>query len=181
MTGGIYGGRIEQTLGDYFSVGSTYIKEEQVDNNYQLAGADASLRLGDKTTVTAEYAQSQSEELSSYISTDGGLSFTELLSAEDARGSAYGLSLSSYIIKNLGVEAYYKKVEENFSSTSTSQEQGKELTGGKLTYDLGDKTRITVRHDTQELIDGGNAQSSLQVGANKTQTTSAQITHKLEN
>ncbi len=177
---GIYGGRVEQALGDYLSVGGTYVKEEQVDNNYQLAGTDASLRLGDKTTITAEYAESRSKELSSYISTDGGLSFSELLSDEAARGRAYGLSLSSYIIKDLGLEAYYKKVEDNFSSISTAQEQGKELTGGKLTYNLTDNTHIALRHDTQELIDGGNAQSSLQVGANKTQTTSAQITHKLE-
>jgi uncharacterized repeat protein (TIGR01451 family) len=177
---GVYGGRLEQALGDYFSVGSTYVKEEQSDKNYQLAGTDASLRLGEKTTVTAEYAESHAEELSSYISTDGGLSFTELSTNEDTRGRAYGVRASTYAIKGLGVEAYYKKIEENFSSISTTQEQGKELTGGKLTYDLTDKTRVTLRHDTQELIDGGNLSSSLQVGANKTETTSAQIIHTLK-
>jgi hypothetical protein len=175
---GIYGGRLEQALGDYFSLGATYVKEEQADKNYQLAGTDASLRLGDKTTVTAEYAETHAEELSSYISTDGGLSFTDLSTNEDTRGRAYGLRASSYVLKGLGVEAYYKKIEDNFSSISTAQEQGKELAGGKLTYNLTDRTRISLRHDTQQLIDEGNASSATQVGADKTETTTAQIIHK---
>jgi uncharacterized repeat protein (TIGR01451 family) len=175
---GVYGGRLEQALGDYFSLGATYVKEEQADKNYQLAGTDASLRLGDKTTVTAEYAETHAEELSSYISTDGGLSFTDLSTNEDTRGRAYGLRASSYALKGLGVEAYYRKIEDNFSSISTSQEQGKELAGGKLTYNLTDRTRISLRHDTQQLIDEGNASSSTQIGADKTETTTAQIIHR---
>ena len=177
---GIYGARVEQALGDYLSVGGTYVKEEQVDNNYELTGTDTTLRLGDKTKITVEYAESRSEELGRFISTDGGLSFTELSTADDAKGKAYGIKATSTLTDGLSIEAYYKKIEEGFSSRSTASEQGKELTGGRLTYDITDKTRITLRHDTQELIDGGNLQTQLQTGADKTQTTTAQITHKLE-
>ena len=176
---GVYGGRINQSITDYVEVGGTYVKEEQVDKNYELIGTDTTLHLGRDTQVIAEYAESESEELNRFISTDGGLSFTELATADDTRGKAYGIKgISSLFDNKVGIETYFKRVERNFSSTSTAQEAGKELIGGRFTCDVTSKTRLSLRHDTQRLIDDGNEQARLQVGAKKTETTIAQITHR---
>jgi uncharacterized repeat protein (TIGR01451 family) len=177
---GIYGGRLEQSLTDYLRVGGTYVKEEQLDKNYTLSGADTVIHLGKSITVSAEFAESESEEVGSFISTDGGLSFTELPTGDLDKGTAYGLKGEAHLFDRLGLTSYYKKIEKGFSSTSTTSQQGKELMGAGATFDITSKTRLKVTHDIQKLIDDGNPQTRLQVGAQKTETSSVQITHQME-
>jgi len=178
---GTMGGRIQQSLGDYISIGGTYVKEGQLNKNYQLQGTDATVHLGKNITVVGEYAQSESEQLGSFISTDGGLSFTELATGNADKGKAYGLKAEAYLLdKKLGLSSYYKRIDNNFSSSSTVSQQGKELTGFGATYDLSSKTRLSLSHDVQKLIDGGNLQTQLQVGAQKIETSLAQVTHEMD-
>ena len=173
------GGRVRKSITDYVSVGGTYVKEEQAENDYELKGADATIHLGKDIQITAEYAESESEATGSFISTDGGLSFTELPTDQHAKGKAYGVKGDARLFGDkLGLSAYYKKIEKGFSTSGTSSQQGKELIGFGATYDLTEKTTLTASHDIQELIEGGNAQTELQVGATRTETTSAQITHE---
>jgi hypothetical protein len=172
------GGRVRKSITDYVSVGGTYVKEEQAENDYELKGADATIHLGKDIQITAEYAESESEATGSFISTDGGLSFTELPTDQHAKGKAYGVKGDAHLFGDkLGLSAYYKKIEKGFSTSGTSSQQGKELTGVGATYDLTEKTRLTASHDIQELLDDGNAQTELQVGATRTETTTAQVTH----
>jgi hypothetical protein len=176
---GTVGGRVQKSITDYVSVGGTYVKEEQAENDYELKGADATIHLGKDIQITAEYAESESEATGSFISTDGGLSFTELPTDQHAKGKAYGVKGDAHLFgEKLGLSAYYKKIEKGFSTSGTSSQQGKELIGFGATYELTEKTRLTASHDIQKLIDDGNPQTQLQVGATKTETTSAQITHE---
>ena len=172
------GARAQQAIGDRVVMGGTYVEEKQTTETYKLKGVDTTVHLGDNIKVTAEYAESESESMGSFISTDGGLNFTELPTAETSRGKAYGVKGEARLLDNkLGVDSYYKRIEKDFSSSATSSQQGKEMYGVSGTYDLSDNTRVKVTHDTQKLIDDGNAQTQLQVGATKTETTSAQIVH----
>jgi len=186
---GTYGLRAQQSLTDYlpstFSkmlglrIGSTYVQEEQLDKNYTLLGTDAVIHLGKDIKFTAEFAKSESEAVGSFISTDGGLSWAELPTGDLDKGKAYGLKSEAYLFDRLGLTSYYKRIEKGFSSTSTISQQGKELLGGGLNLDITPKTRLRVRHDIQKLIDDGNPQTQLQVGANKTETTSVQLQHEM--
>jgi len=188
---GTVGLRVQQSLTDYLRVGGTYVKEEQLDKNYTLLGTDAIIHLGKDPEgkpsasygagikFTAEFAKSESEAVGSFISTDGGLSFTELPMGDLDKGKAYGLKSEAYLFDRLGLTSYYKRIEKGFSSASTTSQQGKELLGGGLNLDITPKTRLKVRHDIQKLIDDGNLQTQLQVGANKTETTSVQLQHEM--
>ncbi|PIY82871.1 MAG: hypothetical protein COY78_04470 [Candidatus Omnitrophica bacterium CG_4_10_14_0_8_um_filter_44_12] len=175
---GTQGGRIQQSLTDYLRVGGTYVKEEQLDKNYELKGADTILHLGKNIKLTGEYAETQSEALGSFVSTDGGISFTEMATADSDKGKAYGLKAEAYLLGKLGLSGYYKQIEKGFSSAATTAQKGKELMGAQATLDITPKTRLSVTHDIQKLIDDGNPQTQLQVGAQKTETTTAQITHE---
>ena len=178
---GTVGARVQKSLTDYIDLGATYVKEELQKENYELKGTDATIHLGKDIKLTAEYAESKSEAMGSFISTDGGLSFTELPTGEYSKGKAYGLKGQAYLFDHkLNLSSYYKWIDNDFSTSATSSQQGKELIGIGATYDLSQKTRLTVSHDIQKLIDDGNAQTQLQVGATKTKTTSAQVTHDLD-
>jgi hypothetical protein len=183
---GIYGLRAQQALTDHLQIGGTYVKEEQLNKNYELRGADAVVRLGRDVKLTTEYAESESENVGSFISANGGLSWTELPTLDLDKGKAYGIKGETYLLDKLGLVSYYKKIEKGFSSASVTSQQGKELIGASATYDVSPKTRVKASHDIQKLIparqdsaggDDGNLQTQLQVGAKETQTTSAQIIH----
>jgi len=176
---GNYGIRAQQSLTDYLRVGGTYVREEQMDKNYILKGTDTVIHLGKDIKLTGEYAESESQSLGSFISTDGGLTFTELATGNADKGKAYGLKAEAQAFGRLGLTGYYKQIERGFSSTSTISQQGKELMGAGATLDITPKTRLKVSHDIQKLIDDGNPQTQAQVGANKTETTSVQLQHEV--
>jgi len=177
---GTTGFRGRQVVGENLIVGTTYVDEELEASDYKLRATDATLRLGEEASITAEYAQSAAESQNTFVSTDGGLSFNELATDEDARGRAYGLKGNARLFNRLGVNAYYKWIDNDFSTSATTAQQGKELTGYELVYDLGEKTRFTLKQDIQQLVDDGNLQTQIQVGSNKTSTTIAQIAHETQ-
>ncbi|MCP3681749.1 MAG: DUF11 domain-containing protein [bacterium] len=172
------GARAQQALTDSVIVGGTYVQESQETANYTLRGTDMIVHLGDDITVKAEYAESESDASGTYASVDGGITFEELETPDNASDKAYGLRADARLFGRLGVESYYKHVGKGFSSNATSHEQGKKLKGVQATLDLSSVTRFTARHDIQELIEDGNADSSLQVGAAKTSTTNMQVIHE---
>ncbi|MEW6095090.1 MAG: SdrD B-like domain-containing protein [bacterium] len=178
---GTVGAHIQKSLSDYLMVGGTYVKEELQKENYELQGVDTTLHLGKDITLTAEYAETKSEATGNFISTDGGLSFTELPTDEYAKGKAYGLKGTAHLFNNkLSLSSHYKWIDNDFSTNATSSQQGKELIRFGATLDLTSSTRLTFSHDTQELINDGNSQTQLQVGATKTETSSAQMTHDMD-
>lgn len=177
---GTSGFRGRQVVGENLIIGTTYVDEELESSDYKLRATDATLKLGEDASITAEYAQSAAEAQNSFVSTDGGLSFNELSTDESARGRAYGLKGDARLFNRLGVNAYYKWIDNEFSTSATTAQQGKELTGFELVYDLGEKTRFSLKQDIQRLVDDGNLQTQIQVGSNKTSTTIAQIAHETQ-
>jgi len=169
-----------QAVGDHLMVGGTYVKEQQLDKDYELKAASTRLHLTDTAVIKGEYAESHDRGTGSWVSTDGGLTFAELPTARSDNGKAYSASFEDHLWNSLGITAYYRRIEDGFSSTSTSSQQGKEALGAELTYDITGTTRFKLRHDEQELIGGGNPQTRLQIGADKTATTSAQVIHTME-
>jgi uncharacterized repeat protein (TIGR01451 family) len=171
------GGRVTQAVGKNVVVGGTYVSETQADRNYQLKGQDVTVHLGKNATVKAEYAETMSGAQNNYISTDGGITFAELSSADNSTGKAYGISQDARLFDRVGLKSYYKWIGDGFSTGGTASQQGKELKGMAMTFDLTPVTRLTASRDIQRLIDRGNLQTAMQVGAKETITTLVQVVH----
>ena len=176
-----YGVRLRQALTDNVIAGVTAVTEHQEKGEYSFTATDVSIQANDDTKVVAEYAQTQSDQKGVFISTDGGLSFTELQTDKDSRGIAYSIKGNTKLFNNLLFNAGYRWVENDFSSSATASQQGKELTNFEAIYDGGGKTRITARHDIQALIEHGNAQTRAQVGAEKITTSLVQLIRQTRN
>lgn len=169
------GSRVRQAITDEVLVGTTYVKEGQTTGDYELKGTDVTVHLGKDATIVAEAAQTESGTEGTYVSTDGGLSYTELATADDAQGRAYGIKGDARLFDRVGLSSYYKWVDNEFSTAATTSQQGKEVKGAELVFDLTDNMRFTARHDIQNLINDGNLQTQLQVGATGTATTLVQF------
>ncbi len=171
------GVRVAQAVGENVVVGGTYVTETQAGGNYQLKGEDITVHVGKDTKIKAEYAATQSQDSSSYVSTDGGITFSDLVVGNLSSGKAYGMSQDSRLFDRLGLKSYYKWIENNFATASTSSQQGKAMSGLGMTFDLTPVTRLTASYDVQKLIQQGNLQTTMQVGAQETATTVLQLAH----
>ncbi len=171
------GVRVAQAVGDNVVVGGTYVEETQASADYSLKGQDVTAHLGKATTVKFEYAETTAQDSGSFVSTDGGITFSELAIGNLATGKAYGIRQDTRLFDRLGLKSYYKWIENNFATASTSSQQGKQLSGLGLTFDLTPVTRLTANYDVQKLIEQGNLQTQMQVGAQETATTVWQLVH----
>jgi uncharacterized repeat protein (TIGR01451 family) len=174
---GTQGLRMEGALTDRVRLGGTYVQEEQAAADYTLRAADTRWHLGKDILVSGEYAESESEALGSFVSTDGGISFTSLATAATDTGKAYSLKAQARFLGAVGLNAYHRRVEKGFSTPSTVPQAGKEGSGVSAAFDLGPRTKIALAHDVQRLIDSGNIAAHAQVGADETRTTTVQAVH----
>ncbi len=171
------GVRVAQAVGKNVVAGVTYVTETQASRDYQLKGEDVTVHLGKESTVQAEYAQTASKGQNSFMSTDGGITFSALASSSDISGKAYGIKQDARLFDRVGLKSYYKWIDAGYSTGDTASQQGKELAGLALTFDLTPVTRLTASRDVQRLIDQGNIQTVMQVGAQETITTIVQVVH----
>lgn len=172
------GARVAQGVGNNIVIGGTYVKETQANStDYSLQGTDVTARLGPDSTIKAEYAETESVGSSTYVSTDGGITFTQLQTGSTASGRAYGITQDARLFDRVGLTSYYKWIGDSFSSPDTVSKQGKEMAGMKMTFDLTPETRLTASQDIQKLINNGNLQTQAQVGASETSTTLMQVVH----
>jgi len=177
---GSQGARVAQAVGDNVVLGGTYVTDDSNGQHYSLEGTDATLHVDHDTTLKAEYAETKSQETGSYVSTDGGISFTSLMLDSTASGKAYGIKGDTRLFDDIGLKSYYKWVGSDFGTTDTTYQQGKESMGLSLTWDMTPVTRLTASEDIQKLLAGSNLQASTQVGATETDTTMVQIVHTAE-
>lgn len=192
-----YGGRVEQSVISLIDktraqtaesdrwvkdirIGGTYIKDEQDTGDYRLNGLDASVYLGSSTEITAEYADSQAQGMEGFVSTDGGLTFTEIPTARTAHGKAYSLKAKTKLFDNINIFGYYSQIGRGFSDSSTISEQGKESGGVDISWDFTDKINFRLTHDMQKLLSGGAASATAQIGAGRTDTTKLQASQEWE-
>jgi uncharacterized repeat protein (TIGR01451 family) len=162
---GAWGFQIKDTLFDVLTLGASYVREDRnadAGASYQLYGGEMTLRHGKGSSVTAEYAHSQSFDAQNFISEDGGISYlamnqTAQLSA-DPRASdsnAYKITATlelSDFIKRVRPEAfkahgYYSRLDRGFYSDGTILEQGRTKYGGSLEWTITPRDKVTVRHD----------------------------------
>ncbi|HPN88090.1 MAG TPA: hypothetical protein PLH56_01995 [Candidatus Omnitrophota bacterium] len=176
---GSEGVRTRQAIGDHVLVGATYVSETQPTVNYELKGTDVTVHLGKDAKVIAEYAETRSNTIGTFLSTDGGLSFNELATSDDISGRAYGIKYDAKLFNRLGFDAYYKWIDNNFAVVDQTSQQGKELIGFGGVYDFTEKSRLTLRHDIQRLVDNGNLQTRRQLGAQRVATTLMQVVHDM--
>ncbi|MCK5533697.1 hypothetical protein KAI68_01170, partial [bacterium] len=82
----------------------------------------------------------------------------------------------TYLFNNkLGLSGYYKRIGNDFSTSATSSQQGKELKGLNISCNINSHLKMFGSYDIQRLIEDGNSQTKLQLGATETQTTSLQF------
>lgn len=173
------GARVSQAVTDNVLVGTTYVKDTQEETDYELRATDVTVHLGKLAKVIAEYAQTQSEAQNAFVSTDGGLTFDAISIASGSNGEAFGLKGDARLFNRLTVSSYYKWFDNNFSTSDTTAQQGKELIGFEAILDISDKSRLRLEHDIQTLIDDGNLESQLQLGAKRNVTTLLQYVQEI--
>ncbi|NTV29106.1 MAG: hypothetical protein HGA80_03385 [Candidatus Omnitrophica bacterium] len=178
LTEATHGARVAQAVTDKVTVGGTYVSETQTGGTYQLQGEDVTVKLARDSAVRAEYAETQMQDSPQYVSTDGGITFSEVLSGSQGGGRAYGIRQDSRLFYRVGLASYYKWIDPGFSTAATAAQQGKELKGINLVFDLTPVTRLTTSYDIQRLIEQGNLQTQMQVGAQETRTTAMQLVHE---
>ncbi len=123
------GARGKAWVNDYIALGGTYVDEERDGVDYELKGADITLRAGKGTYLKFEYAESDAQQATnSFASANGGISFNNfnqqvLLGNTDTDGEAVGIegriNLAEITNKQEGfVMAWYKDRDEGFSSVA---------------------------------------------------------------
>ena len=141
------GGRGEAWIGDHVKVGGTYVTEERSGEDYELIGTDITVKFGEGTYITAEYAETtQQQTANTRLSNDGGLSFRDSIddpdTPEDERatldnsGSAYSVEARVNFNELTDNEtdgdltAWYKHRESGFGGSAS-------ISDGKDTKDMG--------------------------------------------
>ncbi|MDH3985921.1 MAG: OmpA family protein [Gammaproteobacteria bacterium] len=93
-----YGVRGKDWLTDRLGLGGTYVHEDRDGTNYELKGADVTLRHGAGTYIKAEYARSDARQTAAdFASDDGGLSFSALNDSTDESVSGDAIKLEARV------------------------------------------------------------------------------------
>ncbi len=94
VTAGVRG---RQWLNDHVGVGVTWANEQRDGDDYDIKGVDLTLKKSDHTYIRAEVARSESSQTAgSFVSTDGGLNFTEF-NSNDGVGSGSAASIEAQL------------------------------------------------------------------------------------
>ena len=172
------GARVSKSIGDNVVAGMTYVSETKESGTYQMRATDFTAHLGKDATIKAEYAETESDKEGMFISTDGGLTFTEIETDVDAKGKAYGIKGDARLFNRFTLRGKFQHVDRGFSTSATTAQQGKEIMEIEGIYDIADNSRLLMRHDIQRLVDDGNLQTQIQVGSEKVETTLVQYLHE---
>lgn len=122
-------------LGENFTIGAAYAKDQNPLANYELADVNAQLKLGKNTRATVEMARSNHGDVINFGSATAVAQNPNpfnALTAPAAKGNAWRAELQH---QSEGVEGrlYASKAEAGFSNISNSTLSGRQEVGGKLT------------------------------------------------
>lgn len=73
--------RAKHWFGDHFSLGATYVDENQAGQDYTMTGGDFTLQAGKGTYLKGEYTRTRAYSAPVFVSDNGGFTFTPLLPA----------------------------------------------------------------------------------------------------
>lgn len=160
------GFRGRQWLGDHVGVGVTWANEQRDGDDYDIKGVDLTLKKSEHTYIRAEVAHSESNQTAgSFVSTDGGLSFTEF-NSNDGVGSGNAVS----------IEAQLNLDDLTDSENSSSPLAGRSVQAG-VWYKQRDAGFSTPRHDSgADTVDAGvevSAEPNERLGVSARATTLA--------
>ena len=117
------GARGKAWLNEYIAVGGTYVDEKRDGTDYELKGADITLRAGKGTYLKLEYAESDAVQSNNgFVSSNGGISFSSINSStNDVDGDALGVEARINFAEFEGnqegyVMAWWKDRDAGFSS-----------------------------------------------------------------
>lgn len=127
VDGYVYGGRAQHWIGDNIRVGVTGLSETTGSADQKAYGADVKLRHSDTTFLNAEIAQSKGPGFGSSISTDGGLTISDVGAVGDTSRVASAwrvmgqLDLADVSEGTSGIIGGYIERKENGFSTLSDQ------------------------------------------------------------
>src|SRR3989441_3144835 len=176
-----YGARARRQLGDHVAVGATYVDDRQGAAPYELKGVDAEIRLGGDSRITAEDAESDGADSVTFVSEDGGLSFTSVpttgLEGGSAVKAAADLDVGEWFGRPgvLRVRGYVKNLDAGFFSNGNAAEQGTDKVGVQADWKIGDADSVHLRRDGEDRT--GTVPPG---GAARTTRSSAQWDHRKE-
>ena len=154
------GARVRRQLGDHVALGGTYIEDELELGSYEIGALDATVRLNENTRITAEYADSSGNDSLTFVSNDGGLSFTEAPTSGTEEGSAWKASAELDVGGWFGkpdryqVKMYYKDLDAGFFSSGSFQEQGTEKAGIDARLAITGADSVQLRHAREDRSGG---------------------------
>ena len=150
LSGTSTGVRGKQWLSDNTAVGGTWVHETRADTDYDLKGADLTLKKSDKTFLKAEIAQSQSVQTgSSFLSDDGGLNFNSLNGdTEEEKGTATGIefrvSRSDFNpdASEMEISGWAKQQQVGFATANSSNNNDITNVGFEMISELSKRSSI---------------------------------------
>ncbi|HEU4402060.1 MAG TPA: OmpA family protein, partial [Candidatus Polarisedimenticolia bacterium] len=154
----VSGARARQQLGDHVAVGATYVDDRLGASPYELKGADAEIRLGTNSKISAEYADSDGVDSTLFVSEDGGVSYTGVSTTGAETGSAWKASADLDLGEWAGrsdryrLRLYDKQIDQGFFSNGNRAEQGTDKKGANLDLKIADGDMLSVRYDREERL-----------------------------
>ncbi|MEO1573711.1 MAG: OmpA family protein [Pseudomonadota bacterium] len=160
-----YGGRASHWFGDHFQVGGTYVAENRGGgaDDYTLGAVDVKLQAAPHTYIKLEFAQTEENQVTRFLSNDGGLRFDELgasTTAPGRDGSAYAVEARMNTREWLGTAdewvaaAWYRHSDDGFSIARRDNGVDVDEYGAEVVGQMGDRWTWTgrasvVERDTQ--------------------------------
>ncbi len=144
-------------LGDHLRIGGTAVKETRANTDYDMRGIDSTLKIGNNTKVSAEYAQSQNAQVRNAVSYNGGISFQPIITGdknikkqERLFDGAWSLKAESAPRKGTEISGYTQRFNKGFSNTDSISQKGDIKGGVELKQKLGENLAASYRFDRIE-------------------------------
>jgi hypothetical protein len=129
-------------LGESIEVGGSIVEDRNPTLPYKLKSANSTGKLGEKTFVSAELAQSNGQSGS-------GVNVVDPVAAADKSGKAARLELR-HNGEDLQARIYVSKSGSGFDNPSSGILPARTEAGGYATYNLNDKTRLIANATRSE-------------------------------
>ncbi len=182
-----FGGQLHEKFANgRVDLGGNYVQEGRADApTYRAAGGDVTVKLGDRSKVTGEYAFSQSRDTLLSVSDDGGLTFgqqtqatTTTSAGQPVQGQAVKIAMDLDLRDIFGastdptptdlppdvssvndrgrIRAWYQWMQAGFQSGGSIAQQGMQKVGVDTMLALSRRNTLQVRYDGL-FMDGGVA------------------------
>ena len=145
-----WGVRASQQIGDHVRIGGNYVQEHK----YELSSGDVTLKINEDTSVDAFYGKTRETQLSSNISFDGGLNFSEQFDtfSDGKEGEGYSVSGRTKFFEKVNLFGSYSKYDPYFSASDSISQQGTEKYMATVSGKITDFITVGVNHVTTKIL-----------------------------